>query len=285
MPTQKYRMRFFVAANFLPRLCSSTLSVRGPVIYNKKIMSRSGKQLAYGMLFFAILVGMGLFAYFLFIPDQDCGNSRHDWGEEGVDCGGRCAKVCIPADIRPVTISEDPQIFHPTPQRVAMYFRIQNPNSLFAGNAVRYRIEYFDGNRSLGSRDRDTYIYADEVKYVTDFWEGRNPAGIDSATVTILDVDWVPTENFERPDLQIGEKKTVRVPAGLEASGRVVNRSTFDLEEATVVAIFFGSGTIGVSHNNDIGRVPAGEAVEFTVLHPNMRGIDLSRTQFYVYGR
>lgn len=247
-------------------------------------MSRAGKQLAYGMLFLAFWAGLALFAYLIFVPNQDCGNNRHDWGEEGVDCGGRCAKVCIPVDIRPVTVSEAPRVLHPTPEKVAMYFRIQNPNSRFAGNVVRYRIEYFDWNQSMGSRDRDTYIYADEVKYVTDFWEGRNPRGIDSAKVTILDVDWVPTENLERPDLQITERKTLRSPAGLEVSGRVANRSTFDLEEATAVAIFFGSGESGVSRT-EIGRVPAGEAVAFTVLHPEIQGVDLSRTQFYIYGR
>ena len=102
-------------------------------------MPRLAKQLAYGCLFLAVFAaGTGLL-YLAFLPQQSCTNDRHDWGEEGVDCGGACARACLPAELRRLEVVPEGTV-QSLLNLVYLAFVVNSLVFLLTGLAIEWRV-------------------------------------------------------------------------------------------------------------------------------------------------
>jgi hypothetical protein len=246
-------------------------------------MSRLGKQLLFGSLLIAIIgiVVFGLYAAFQ--PTQSCTNNRRDWGEEGVDCGGRCANACIPSTLRQVTIVE-PQFFR-NGDTIAVLLRLTNPNSDYAAGAFRYRLQFLEGDTPLRTKEVNTFLYPDEVRYEVEFADITDAERVTEVRADALQVTWASADRFGRPNLSIQDRATGILGSIIQSSGRVVNHEPTDVSDVKVLALYHGrSGLLGVS-KTELGSMRGGETKNFTVVHPLIEEFDENRTEYFVFAR
>ena len=64
----------------------------------------SSRNIMYGFIFLVILIALGVFGFrTILFPTPSCTDSKQNGYEEGVDCGGLCARKCID-QILPVSV-------------------------------------------------------------------------------------------------------------------------------------------------------------------------------------
>jgi hypothetical protein len=243
------------------------------------------KQFLYGVFYSAIWLGVGFFIYGHYVrPAASCVNNRMDTGEEGVDCGGICANVCIPRDVHTIeAIDGGVRVFKSAPRTLELLVRIQNANTQFAARSFRYRFDVKTADGAIvDTVSGESYIYGGEVKYLTAIKTNVNyiPA---SADFVVESPEWVSAASYPRPDLSgIQDQNVAVATSSISVSGKVTNKDAARLTGLNVVAIFYGSvGMLGTSAT-ELSALAPEETTEFTVLHPNIEGIVPSRTQIII---
>ncbi len=247
-------------------------------------MSRFGKQLIYGFLYLLILVLLGIWVYFAFLRSAaSCTNGRQDSGEEGVDCGGVCVAACLPAGLSELQVT-DTKVFHPGSGITSVLAKIQNPNLQTAASSFDYTLKFYDpDDKLLLTRSGSSYVYAGEVKYLTDFISGGAADGAESVELTISPPRWLPDSEFSKPQAVILSRTATLGEAGIQVSGKLANRDTLTLSRLEVGAVFYGryNYAVGVS-KTEIDSVLPNETRDFVIAHPPIAGVDLSRTEYFV---
>ena len=240
------------------------------------------KQVLYGSLYLAILVGVGALAYGRFITSTArCVNDRIDKGEEGIDCGGICANACIPSDVRTIELIDNVRMFHASPRTLEMMARIQNANSDFAAKSFRYRFDVKGSDGTVvDTVYGESFIYAGEVKYlvVVKTNVAYTPA---TADLTIESPDWIGSGEYKRPSLSGVQDQRVETTANtISVSGKATNKDVVRVAALRATALFYDDLGIpvGVSET-EIGSIGPEETAEFTILHPAIPNASLSRTQ------
>lgn len=250
-------------------------------------MSRLVKQLIYGSFYLAILALIGIWAYFAFIrPAPSCTNGRQDSGEEGVDCGGICPVSCLPAGLADLQVTET-KIFHPSSGITSVLAVIRNSNLDTAADSFNYTLQLFDLNNNLVlTRSGTSYIYAGEIKYLTDFISAGAADAARSAELSISSPSWLPEAEFSKPQAVILSRTAEAGENGIQVSGKLANRDTLLLPVVEVGAIFYDryGYEVGVS-KTEVDNLAPNEARDFVIAHPAITGADLSRTEYFVSAR
>lgn len=247
-------------------------------------MSRLVKQIIYAfvyLIFWSLFFGA---VYLIFLPPQSCTNNRHDWGEEGVDCGGKCSRVCVPEDIASISVMEGPYLFNQN--IVSALVRVKNSNSEFAASLLNYHFDYYEGDKLLARRSGSDVVYSEEIKYIYDFWD---TAELDRVTRVDFAVDgtvWTENKNLDRPALRIIQSSPILESDGsISISGRLMNNDSRDMGRVSVLAVLFSDLRLSGFSKTDLGGVRAGEEMDFRIVHPGFDRVDLSRTQLYISAR
>lgn len=251
-------------------------------------MSRLSKQLIYGFLFFLFWAVVSAIVYFVYVrPGPGCFNGRQDDGEEGVDCGGVCAAVCLPQDMRPLEAVGEPRIFRSSPTVVGILVKIQNPNLEFAAKSFNYRIDVYDTSDTiLASRSGSSFIYAGEIKYLADFISVPNSQDAFRAVITVESREWLPVARYSLPRIAIQDKRTEVRNEAIIVSGRILNQDVADFPRVEVVAILYNNFGLPVGVvRTEVENVWVGEPREFAASHPLSISIDPARTEYFVYAR
>lgn len=248
-------------------------------------MSRPGKQIIYGLVYFFIIALLIAFIYVEFLrAPSGCANGRLDKGEEGVDCGDICGNTCVPNDLQKIEAAGSINLFSAAPRTIGLAVKIQNANSGLAARSFSYQFNIYDSSGARVDAIRgNSFIYAGDVKYLTAIKTGIDyvPYGAD---LEIGEPDWVKSEKWQRPELSgIQGLKTSVSSSSVKISGKVANQDAATLVSMKIVAIFndqYGF-PLGISET-EIENVAPEEAVNFTILHPYVSGIDISRTIFNI---
>lgn len=250
-------------------------------------MSRLAKQVTYGGIYLVIfgLIGLGIAG--LVRPAASCTDGRQNGAEEGLDCGPACGNFCVPSDLSPITLSEEPRVFHPAPGTVASYVKIENANPGFGAKSFDYTFTFYDtGGTRIGMKAGRSYIYAGEIKNLVAIADLKGAATAVRAEVKIDRPEWYPEGDFARPNIAIQDRTAQADEGGIHAEGKFVNRDASELVEADAVAIFqnHAGSPLGVSETA-LAAFRPGESRTFTILHPPILGADPARTQFFIYGK
>ncbi|HUZ92612.1 MAG TPA: FxLYD domain-containing protein [Candidatus Paceibacterota bacterium] len=252
--------------------------------------TRRAKQMIYGV-FFLIMWG-AIFAgvYYAFVkPAPSCFDTIQNQGEAGVDCGGPCAQVCIPAGIQPITPiqHEAVHVFQTDSSHATFLAHIVNPNAGYATRDFTYHLAVHDSTGALAqSLSGTSFIYGSEVKYVLLPNVSLSQGGIGGKIdLTVDQPAWIPASAFPGPPrFTISGKNTVASAGAITVSGEIANNDTVVFPAVTIVAVLLNrlGQPAGVSQT-EIENLAPNQSAPFSVIYPSLANLDLQATQVYAY--
>lgn len=252
------------------------------------LMSRRVKQVLYGIFYLAVLGGIGAGIYLLFLrPGASCFDGIQDQGEQGVDCGGPCARQCASVNTQPIVPLGGVSFFSPLPGSESVLVKLENANASSGASSFDYAITLYgtDGSTTVASIQGSSFIYPDEVKYIV---VPNEPvaATVASGSIVIGNVQWAaassmgqaPVFSFTNVTDAPGQNGFVTV------SGNITNDSVSSYSVVIVDAVFkdaFGT-PVGASQTQ-IDSLAAGETQPFSVSYPLMPNEAVSATELKAY--
>lgn len=261
---------------------------------------RHVKQLIYGIFYLALWAGLigGIYAWQL--PTPTCFDNRQNQNEIGVDCGGVCARVCIPATIAPLAQNGEPKMIllgsavgtsgaasssAAAAPRVSIVSEIQNRNLDFGASSFDYVFKIYDqGGALIVSLPARSFIYPGEVKRLV-LLNQTLPAGSNPVTakLALQNPLWTPADRFPRPKLTIQTANTAETNGNLVTQGILVNQDNIDFPTVYLTAVYYdlNGAIVGVS-GTERNNVTAGESREFTLFHPVITNAAPEKTQVFV---
>ncbi len=247
---------------------------------------RTAKQLVYGGIYLAVFLWIAFWFYFLIVkPAPSCFDKKQNQNEEGVDCGGVCARFCVPENLGPVSVVDEISIFYPIPDKATVLTRIKNPNASH-GASVSYLITLYNSqDQPIMSVPQEAILYPSQVRYVivpsVDLSEISSP--IARAQLHFQKIDWQPAELFHQPQVTVRDQEVSREGNFVQVKGNITNDDLVDVPEATAVAVFFNQFRIPIgAAKTDLSQLGSGETREFTIVHPMLPGLMRERTQVFV---
>lgn len=166
----------------------------------------SRRKSAYGFSVLIILVLLvGVPAFFLFYKAPTCSDGKQNEGEQGIDCGGPCVKLCPSAFLPPEVIWTKSEQVAPGIYNVAAY--VVNNNLDGGAYDVPYEMSLFDAEGVLITTEdgsmtvpphRNTLAFQGSVST-----EKRTPA---KAIITLGSPNWVKQID-QLGELAITDKK------------------------------------------------------------------------------
>jgi len=262
--------------------------------YNECMDSRRIKQILYGVFYLIVLVGIITAVYFwLLKPAPSCFDRTQNQGEQGIDCGGPCAMVCIPQTFQKISVVGNVSAFASAPGHYTLLAQVANANPGLAAPVFDYRFDLYDtAGALLGSVPGTSYLYANEVKYLLAV-NVAVPAAVDHAMLVVQDPTWAASTTlgfapqFKNPLSVTGSAVTAST---VSVTGHIVNSDITTFMNILVVAIFRGAdGAVLGASQTKIDQLAPNEAQDFSVTYPaaapssTAEAIDPSLTLLYAY--
>ncbi len=253
-------------------------------------MKRTFKQLIYGLFYLACWTGIFLVIYNAFLkPAPSCFDNIQNQGEEGIDCGGPCAKVCTPGTLQPIAggVSVFP-LGSPssTQQAISLLANIKNPNSDFAARSFSYAFGIYDANgNSLATSSGDSFVYAQEIKYIAvPRFSLPSGAKADHAIFTVSDPVWAKASDYLPAALRVQNFAATVSGNNISVSGNLTNEDNVVFARVTALSVFYdGLGKLTGVSETELENVAPNETRAFTILHPPIPSANLAATQVFVY--
>ena len=265
-----------------------SLSRYKKLIYNIG-MSRTIKQVIYGAIYLGVFLGVITWIYFLYLkPAPTCFDNMENQGEEGIDCGGPCAKVCTPVSIQPIeVVSGSVMTFATSLNHVTFLARITNVNSDFAARSFDYHFDLYDATGVvIQSLSGQSFIYAGEAKYLI-LPNEEVTSSVSNVAFMVLNPIWAKSSDLgTAPRFVFQNMETGTVSLNMVGvSGTITNGDASAFDEVTVIAIFKNTAGVPVgASQTELGEVAANGAYDFRVTYPATRDINLAATEIAAYG-
>lgn len=247
---------------------------------------RERKQLIYGTIYGLFWLTIFIYTYVQFLkPAPSCFDNIQNQGEQGVDCGGPCAAVCLPKNLQKISTIGDVSVFPSSPGHYTLLGQVVNKNAGFASPSFDYRFDLYDGSgASVGTLSGHSFIYAGEVKYL--LAPNVNVAGIvNRATLTVFHPSWVAAGTLGlAPSLNARPTTNTISTTTLSVNGEVTNNDISRFTNILIVAVFYDiNNSPAGSSQTVVYRIAPNESATFSVLYPFTPAIDLARTKFFAY--
>lgn len=245
---------------------------------------RLRRQLIYGFSFlgfWAILFGS---IYFIFLKQAaSCFDNRQNQREEGVDCGGPCLKVCIPANLLPVQMAGAPIVFYPDANHVAVLAQIQNQNDGWGAKHFRYTFEMFGpGDIPLYTRTGTSFIYPGEFKYIL-LPDLPYLGGVNRVEFSAAAPEWARSDMFQTPRISVVNQQVRSSNNQLTVQGQVTNAEAVSFGSVTLIAVFYGQlGQVEGASQTTLNNLLPNETRPFTILYPAGTNVNGATAQVFV---
>lgn len=231
------------------------------------------KRIVIVLVYFALFGLMGLFFYQIFKPEETCFDKILNQNEEGVDCGGRCAKKCETLSAKDLIVGKTGLVESSVFGEYDFYGTVSNSSTAYGSDRFNYRIVFKDASGAvLTEKSGESYILPGEEKYII---ENNIPMGAVpvSAELLISDPHWVEfVDYYKKPDLKIVNLSYNKITSGIgyyEVKGLLENESPFDFSVIKVKVILRDqSGKIIALNSTAMGTVLSGENRDFRVFWP-----------------
>jgi hypothetical protein len=251
-------------------------------------MSRRVKQLVYGLLYIIVLGSIVTGIYFLFLkPAPSCFDGIQNEGEQGVDCGGPCAKICIPANIQSISALGPVQVFSPLAGHATVLVQVENANANFAASSFDYTVTLYgaDGSSTVATLPGSSFAYADETKYIV-FPNVSVSAPVSRADIAISNIQWVPTDQMGFiPQFSFTNLEDTASGNGyVTVTGNITDRDVASFNKVLVMAIFKNTAgaPIGASQT-ELDSIAPGVTQDFSISYPTLPNENISATEFKAY--
>ncbi|MGB7957707.1 MAG: hypothetical protein WCF77_02590 [Minisyncoccia bacterium] len=253
-------------------------------------MSRRVKQFLYGLLYLVIFGIIVTGVYFLFLkPVPSCFDNVQNQGETGVDCGGPCAKVCLPAATASITSIGTVRIFSPLAGHATVIAQLENANSDLAAASFDYVVTLYgaDGSTTVATFPRSSFAYAAETKWLILPNEPVS-AQVSRADISVSNIQWVAAPAMGSvPAFTFTNTATVIVTPGyVTASGNITDRDLSSFKNIIVMAIFKDATGMPVGASaTELDSLAPGQTQNFSISYPATASstISTSETELHAY--
>lgn len=207
------------------------------------------------------------FTYFYTPPS--CFDAKDNGWESGVDCGGRCVRICTHEVIPPKVVWVNSFEIYPGQYNTVAY--VENPNQAAGTPEMRYTFTLKNGNRVVAERSGTTVLPPGSVYPI---FEGRiftvDQQPITETEITVEPAEiWQPatvgTDQFRTRDLQLSNADDrPRLDVQLE------NRTINEAEDVEIVAtIFNDEGQPVTASQTIVEEFPASDTRQVTFTWPS----------------
>lgn len=251
-------------------------------------MSRRVKQIVYGIFYLVVLGIIVTGIYFLFLkPRPSCFDGIQNEGEQGVDCGGPCAKVCLPSTIQPISALSAVRVFPLAGGSVTVLAQLENANPDYAALSFNYVVTLYgaDGSTAVATFDGTSYAYADETKYLILPNEPIS-ATTSRADIAVSNIQWMPASQMgSAPKFAFTNIENIAGANGLvSVSGNITDRDVSSFSNIIIVAVFKdAAGTPVGASQTELDALAPGETQNFSISYPLVPNEDISATDIEAY--
>ncbi len=233
---------------------------------------RDKKRLYIITVYAAIFIGLAFLIYEWQKPTPNCFDGKKNQGEEEADCGGSCAPCERNINAQSLIISEKFFVYG-GPGKYDVMAKISNPNNLFGSSGFSYKFILQDSSgKEIAGRTGKEFILPAETKYIIESGLETDILPQD-VSVEISDTGWEEFSNYEKPRLNIYNKRFDLISSGIgfgEAFGLLKNESPFDFNFIKINVILKDSLGRPVAFNStDMRTVNANEQRDFRLLWPS----------------
>ena len=218
---------------------------------------------SFGMLLAAILGPLLWYAY----PKPSCSDGKRNQDEQGIDCGGSCARICAAAT-QPLRVLWTRSFFVAPGVASGVAF-ILNPNPTFGAEDVSYRLRLYDAQNILIAERRGEASVPPNAEFP--IFEGGISVGNRIPVRAFLEFTEEPAWRISKgtPPLSISNQRFDERALVLEADVTNPDVGTVRGIEAVGVVYDEEDNAIGAS-KTVIDRIPGGGTahVVFTWLLP-----------------
>lgn len=144
---------------------------------------------------FLLVVGLIIFAFIypIIFKEPTCSDNKLNGDETGIDCGGKCPKVCQEEALAPVILWS--RAFPVTGSVYNLVALVNNPNIDAGLPSVNYEFRIYDINNTLiGRRQGSTYLAPNKQMAI---FESRFDSGETSVRSVVFEFvppfDWIKT--------------------------------------------------------------------------------------------
>lgn len=225
---------------------------------------------AYLAIFLLVVFGI----YYWQKPKPSCFDNKQNQNEEGLDCGGICAKKCDLVAQQDIVVLGVGFVDSGVANNVDLFGEISNPNQTLGSGNFQYQftIENSSGV-TIANYNGTSFILPGEKKYII-----KNNMFVQDVPVKvnllISKTQWTEANEFyEKPQLSVIYKKYNEISSGVgffEATGLLKNESPFNFSNIKIAVILKDDkGGIVALNSTEMNTVAAGEDRDFRVYWPS----------------
>lgn len=238
---------------------------------NKRIF----KQISYLSFFLLFFLILSYVLYLFFKATPTCFDGEKNQGEEGVDCGGPCSRVCLPENFKDIQVSSVK--FLNIGNKTILLAKIQNPNSSIAAWQFNYEFVVLGVDGSVLKKVvGQSFIYAEEIKYLSQILN-ENLSNINQVELKIYNPLWVKSEYFLRPKINLLTKEILLQNGVVYLRGKIINNDFVNFENVKILVNFYKQNELIGYSETTINQIKPSETLPFEVLFP--QNLDLSNIQ------
>lgn len=251
-------------------------------------MSRTLKQVVYGLLYLVIVGGILYLPTTFLKPAPSCKDGILNQGEEQVDCGGPC-ESCEIRTLAPVSVL--PKIL-PNPldaNKTILFTELRNSNVAYGASDFVYEISFLNSSGEvLSTYAEHSLIYPGERTYRTELQIDLPFDSVSRVEGRSKDFVWKSLETMTRPRTQERDLQAYfeEDRGRLLITGIIKNDNPFDIRRAVMHALVSDNSgrVVGVSKTIVQDLTPL-EDRSFEIFMPLPEGVlpeTLSRPSLYV---
>jgi hypothetical protein len=238
------------------------------------ILSRENKQKFIAVVYFIIVVILGVGVYYVFVkPPETCFDNKQNQDEAGVDCGGVCQAVCEEKVVGADLELKEATFVQGGNGEYDVLVKIHNPNDAIGATSFAYTVDLKNASgETLVSRSGTNYILPQENKYIFElnFISSTPPAKV---SLQINEIKWARFSGYqEKPSINIYQKRYNEISSASgfsEAFGLVVNNSPYDFRSIIVKVILRDADNKPLAFNTtEMRTVKSKEERDFRLVWP-----------------
>lgn len=246
------------------------------------------KQVVYGILYLVVFLGIVFGVYFLLLkPPASCFDNIQNQGEQGVDCGGPCAAICIPSSIQPISVIGPVRVFSPLAGRAVLLAQLENANSDFAAASFDYVMTLYgaDGSSTVAAFSGSSFAYADETKYLVLPNEPLT-ATVSRADIAVSNVQWVPAPQMGLiPQFAFTNITSAATAKGyMTVQADITNRDISLFHNIVIAAVFKDAARMPIGASQTLlDSLAPGATQHFSISYPLLPNENISATELKAY--
>jgi len=197
---------------------------------------------------------------------RTCFNHIQDTKEEGIDCGGVCAKACDVLEKLEILWTKIIPIEN---NKYHFLGLIKNPNALYGASQFKYQFQALDSvGKVIAEREGESFILPGEDKYLSEI-NIDIVGNVDKIDLKISDLIWQRFSAYKKPILVVIDKNLQNIHEGdffLELSGGLINDSIYNLRTVSIDVVLFDQHDNAVALNQTyVGNIRSQERRDFKV--------------------